>query len=343
MKRFLTVIFGVLLLGIGSALAEESTDVSTQRLGISQASVSYQSLKIEVGMDTTISYIQGLGGDTAELETIRSDFATLADEVSGFTSLAGLRAGNAQMRDKVKEFKDAAKTLVEANGGDTATLKANIEAAVADDADVQAAQDTLASTVQSFLLDRFDKHLARLQKLYDKMSERYGESNADDVAGLQSILDSITAERDSLETAASSGDLTNVKTVTDAINAFNEEFVSAVKDLTGSDTSGPSGSHPGAIGNAGAHGQKAERILTQMGAAISDLTVLGYDVSPLQTVYDTAQSDYTAAESSGDYTTFKVDVKSFLDALKALVGDTERHVKTLQIESDGLVAWEGVA
>ena len=177
MKKLLTILSLVVLFTLSSVLAEDSTD--TQRFEVAQAHVAYQAAKIDVGMTTTINYIEGLGGDTSALVTIQTDFGTLSAEVETFTSLAGLRAGNEQMRDAVKEFRDTATPLVEANGGDVETLRAQIEAAVEADAEVQSAKEAFANVAESFTADRFDRHYERLQAIYDRVSAQYGTSNPD--------------------------------------------------------------------------------------------------------------------------------------------------------------------
>ncbi len=331
MKKLLTILSLVVLFTLSSVLAEDSTD--TQRFEVAQAHVAFQAAKIDVGMTTTINYIQELGGDTSALVTIQSDFETLSAQVETFTSLAGLRAGNEQMRDKVKEFRDTARPLVEDNGGDVETLRANIETAVEADADVTAAKEAFASIAESFTTDRFDRHYERLQAIYDRVSAQYGTSNPEEVANLQSILDSISALGDTLKSAAASGDLETIRETYDSIHELNQEFIQAVQDLSAGDGNGsPMGEH-----NAEGQGQRAEKLLEDMNTAISELSALGYDTSSLESIYATAQTDASAAESSGDYTTFQADVEAYLDAVKELVGVNSPRLHRLEHSQEAFV------
>ncbi|MSR86077.1 hypothetical protein EXS74_01635 [Candidatus Woesearchaeota archaeon] len=330
MKKFLTILSLLVLFTLFSVLADDSED--TQRFEVAQAHVAYQAAKVSVGMDTTISYIQELGGDTTELVTIQGEYETLSAQIQTFTSISGLRAGNEQLRDKIKEFREAATTLVEDNGGDVLTLRAQIDAAVEADADVQAAKEAFSSTAQSYTTDRFDRHYERLQAIYDRISAQYGESNPDEVANLQSILDSIASYGDTLESAAATGDMDIIKETYESIHELNQEFIQAVQDLSaGTGTGRP-------MGEARAEGQsmRAEKILEDMQTAISELTSLGYETSSLQTLYETAQSDYTAEQSSGDYTTFQADVQAYIDATKELVGASSPRIKKLEFSAGSL-------
>ena len=244
MKKSILITFVILLLASSTVLADDSEN--TQGFEVAQTHVAYQVAKIQLGMSTTIDYIQSLGGDTLSLELIKSDFDTLSANIGTYTSLEELRAGNEDMRGKVKEFREEARTLIEENGGDIETLRGLIHDALEADTDLQDLKTRFSETAQSYLLDRFDRHYERLQGIYDRVYIRYGESNPDEVANLQSILNSISAQRETLSSAAASGDLDTIKETFSSVHDLYQEFIQAVKDLTaGTGEGSPIGEHRG--------------------------------------------------------------------------------------------------
>ena len=244
MKKTFFVLLTLLLLACSSVLADDS--VNTQRFKVAQTHVAYQVAKIDIGMSTTITYAQSLNADVASLNRIKSDFDTLSTDIGTYTSLEALRANNEHMREKVKEFKETAQALVEENGGNIETLRGLIHTALEADTDLQALRNSFSATAQSYLLDRFDRHYERLQGIYERVSAQYGESNADEVAHLQSILDSLSAQRDTLSSAATSGDVDTIKETFSSVHDLYQEFIQNVKDLSAGNGEGsPIGEHRG--------------------------------------------------------------------------------------------------
>jgi len=338
MKK-LFVLFVIALLALPAAVfaQEEESDDETRRFEVGQAHVALQTARIETGMDTAIAYIKELGGDTTALETLKTDFSALADQVVTFTSRAGLKEGAAQMRDKVKEFRELSADLVEANGGSVDELKTRITTAHEESTDVDEAKSALATTVSDWLLGKFDRHYENLQRLYTRAEERFGESNPEEVAELKTILDDFAALRTELETAVNAADVEKVRDVHKEAKALNDAYRTAVQALAGE------------LGESPRHRMNAVRgsvILSRMSATINDLGTLGYDVSGLDTLNDAAEADFNAAKdaiAAGDreaaresLTTFKADVKAFIDAVRELVGAEDRDAGEVEAEVDAI-------
>ncbi len=324
MKKTIITLLFVFLFTLSFVFAEENTD--TRRFEVAQAHVAYQSAKVNVGMETTISYVQGLGGDTTELESIKTDFETLSSEIETFTSVSGLRAGNELLREKIIIFRNTASVLVKENGGDVEVLRADIKVNVEADANVQAAKENFASIARDFATERFDWHYAKLQAIYDRVSTRYGANSPDEVANLKSILDTIATSGDTLKTAVISGDIETTKEIYISIHDLNQEFIQEVKDLS----SGSRNKNSNVERVSQAKSKNAEKLLENMVTGISELNTLGYDTTSLQTIYETAQNDATEAESSGDYTAFKSDVQEYILATKEIIGANNSRVKRLE-------------
>ena len=227
MKKLFTI-FCVLLLALPLAVADLGPDMKEKNLEVAQLHVDWQELRILVGMQTTIQYVDELGGDTTNLESLRDSFQSLADET--VSTRDELTALNSEKREVTSSFKEDAVSQVTDLGGDLDVLRERIESARDESPDVQAAKEAFVAKMQEVILGRVDLHLERMQDLIDTFDQ-----NNIDTTELNVIYDNVLTLRTELETTIGTGDKEAVKDLLSQVReegkAFNELLQSLRQDL----------------------------------------------------------------------------------------------------------------
>jgi cobalamin biosynthesis protein CobT len=330
LKNFLAILC-LLLLALPVVIADEETD-ATFRFEIAQARVELQTVTLgEVAMPAAIEYLGDLGVDTSELEELKTEFLALAENVQTFTSKAGLREGNQQMRTIVKSFKESSKLLAE-EVSSIEELKTAVTDAITNDSDglILEAKNNLSVALHDFTLDKHGRLASKMAKLLDLIHEKMP---LEETSELQAIYDEFIAY--DLTGVVNDGTETEIKDALTHLRGLNKEFMAGVKDV---------------LGNRGAkqHNKfrlvKASHTLNKMDATINDLEDLEYDVTQLQEWITSAQNAFDKAQlalESNDKEALKTAAKDFKSsstefkkALVELVGPDHPTVEEIESADD---------
>jgi hypothetical protein len=332
MKKILAMLC-LFLLAVPVVFASESED-NTARFEIGQARVEVLASTMVVRMDTVLDLLNEAGANQEtidQLDTIRNEFSELAETVSDFTSRAGLKEGNQELRELVTDFRETAKDSMQTLDLDRSSIKLAVNEAIKNSKEVSDARDNFAEVSHDIILQRYNVHLTKMSKVLDRISEHSSDVDISTLEELLATFESINVE-DTLE----AGDSEEVKDMVHELKAISDDFKAEVQNLLGDrEDREPRFSF-----------HRANRMLKQMDSTVEDLSELGFDVSRLEELSENAgktfaeakqaieQKDIDSVQKLGKE--FRQEVKNFLGEVRNLVDDDDVVILALEEEFETL-------
>jgi len=279
----------LLLLVSTSCVHAEDYPILDKQVEVRQAHLDWRTKVQQVGMEAVIEYIGGIsnGTGTSKLSSLLEDFKSKTEEMDSLTTHIALNNELRQLKQITSQFRQETRSQLVSNHGKAGELVAQVKLALEESSDeINSLKDKYWEIRKENELAIFDLRLDRARTILDKLEE-----NGYDVAAAQDKLAEIEAMRADLESALDSQDNMQILSVHASILKLSKELAEIVRDLQVEIPEDAKVRHWIRVG---------ERVLERTETIISELEMIGMDVSELKEIHQKAGDELSDAQSKFD-------------------------------------------
>lgn len=252
-------------------------------LVVRQAHVAWLAGKEDAGMQVTMRYLAQVNGSTATLSSINRDFRVYLEAVRHASTDERLGSGIAALCSTMESFRQETRVQLNAAGGDPEDLRAQVQAAVAQDPVSLQLEDQYWETRTEAELSGFDQWTREAGMAAGQLQESGYE-----VTPAQEKLAEITAMRAGLENALRIRDDTGIEQAREAIHGASITYATLVRDAK------KVSSEQEEMGNVI---DQSEGVLTRSGMMNADLQSLGVNCTLPQQLVATGHDQIRAVQT----------------------------------------------
>jgi hypothetical protein len=305
-KHYLVLVIICLAVCSVSVIGEEKYPILDKQVEIRQAHLEWKSKIQEIGMKSSISYINQISNDTgvSELSSILDEFTDQTDLISTLTTHIALNNAIRQLIKITTDFRQELRDLIKEYSGKGFELLQRIKTALDENESVIIyLENSYWQIKETNALEIFDTRIDTAQHILNLLYNRsYNTTQAQDK------LDEIKDKRNELENAYDQKDTILIRTVNAEIFQLSKELREIVRDLQ---ITVPRDRRVQFWIRVG------ERAVDRTGIIITELERLGINTTELEEIHSQAEADIQLAKEKFA----QGDIDGAIDALYDLKTD----------------------
>ncbi len=306
MKKVIMIFLIFLLTGSSVSVLAENFPILERQVEVRQAHLEWITAIFEISMVAVIEYVEEIGGDTYDLETLLTDFRDQMEKIGSLTTHIALNNALRQLGQIINDFRIETQNQMSENNGKYLELLSSIKSELEDEENksyLDGLNDDYWRTRKTNALDIFDIRFGRAQSILNELSENH------DVAEAQAKLKEIGDKRSGLEAALDERDNIQILQVNLEILALSKELIKIVIDLQVRIPKEKIVEYWIDVG---------EKALERIDTIITELEILDIDVTELRNIHSKADDDLEKANNEFDEPR---DLEGAIEALRDLKTD----------------------
>jgi len=304
MKKVFAI--AMLLLMLSPIATAIEFPILDKQVEIRQSHLAWITAEQEIRMYAAIEYIHNIsaGQGTAELDSLLTELQEQKGKIQTLTTHVALNTALRQLQQITSDFREELRNQMNAYQGKTLLLLHQIQTGVENNATMLSSlEDTYWTTRQTNELWIFDTRIENAQTILTTLTSRgYNTTES------QAKLDEIQDERSELEAAYEARNQNQIHSVNMQILKLSNELREIVRNLQIQIPQEKIVQYWIRVG---------ERAVNRTATIISEIEILGINVTSLQQIHSQAEVDLTKAKDA-----FNVnDMQGAIDALHELKAD----------------------
>jgi len=221
------ITLAVLVLPVTAAETGYDYPVLDNSVASQKAHLTWKAAERETGMSASIAYIETLNGSsTSALDAALTQYKSREGQIASLSTHIGINNLIRDMNQINLQFRQELRSQMKTGRGKPADLKALVDSAVQDNADLASLESSYWSLRTTNELANFDNRVQRATNLLANLiAKGYDTTRA------QVKLDEIAGQRSALESALETHDHTRIQAVQQQILVLSRELAVIVKDL----------------------------------------------------------------------------------------------------------------